>query len=165
MRIPSRLTTKRRLANESFCVMRAANGGEGSRPDYAKPTSRPSWTVFTPTYREGAPKRSDGGLAIQLKSAIGYLLSAISWALCHSLLLWCLQALFESSCEIDHLGGRRSFGRSLDFLALGFRIDHFLDLLSVGVLVFLRIELIGQALNQFERKIYLALRDFLLFRY
>src|SRR5260370_28986348 len=84
-------------------------------------------------------------------------------ALCHSLLLWCLQALFESSCEIDHLGGRRSFGRSLDFLALGFRIDHFLDLLSVGVLVFLLIELIGQSLNQLERTIYLSLRDFLLF--
>src|ERR1700746_1273673 len=102
--------------------------------------------------------------AIQLESAIDYLLSPFHPALCHSLLLWCLQALFESSCEIDHLSGRRSFGRSLDFLSLRFRIDHLLDLLGVGVLVFLRIELIGKALDQFERKIYLALSDFLIFR-
>src|SRR5258708_13135587 len=84
-------------------------------------------------------------------------------ALCHSLLFWCLQALFESSCEIDHLSGRRSFGRSLDFLALRFRIDHFFDLLGVGVLVFLRIELIGKALDQFEPNIYPPLSNFLIF--
>ena len=102
--------------------------------------------------------------AIQLKSAIGYCYRPFHGALCHSLLLWCFQALFESSREIDHLSGRRSFGRSLDFLALRFRIDHFLDLLGVGVLVFLRIELIGKTLDQFERKIYLALSDFLVFR-
>src|SRR5260221_6829104 len=122
MKIPSRLTTNRRVANESFLRHEGREWREGVGSPRSD-SNRPLIICYRPFHR----------------------------ALCHPLLLWCLQALFESSCEIDHLSGGRRFRPSLDFFALRLRIDHLLDLLGVSVLVPLLIETIAEALDRIER--------------
>src|SRR5260221_7038642 len=117
MKIPSRLTTNRRVANESFLRHEGREWREGVGSPRSD-SNRPLIIFYRPFHR----------------------------ALCHPLLLWCLQALFESSCEIDHLSGGRRFGPSPDFLALRFRVGRFLELLGVGVLVVLRVEPICKGL-------------------
>src|SRR5258708_28117547 len=120
MKIPSRLTHKRRVANESFLRHEGREWREGVGSPRSD-SNRPLIICYRPFHR----------------------------ALCHPLLLWCLQALFESSCEIDHLSGGRSFGRSLDFFSPRFPIGHFLDLLGVCVLLLLSLKPIGKAPDQF----------------
>src|SRR5260221_11394607 len=123
MKIPSRLTTNRRVANESFLRHEGREWREGVGSPRSD-SNRPLIICYRPFHR----------------------------ALCHPLLLWCLQALFESSCEIDHLSGGRRFGRSLVFFALCFGLEYFLGLLGVGVLVLFWMEAIGKALGHCERQ-------------
>src|SRR5260221_2931330 len=106
MKIPSRLTTNRRVANESFLRHEGREWREGVGSPRSD-SNRPLIICYRPFHR----------------------------ALCHPLPLWFLQALFECSCEIDHLSVGGSFFRGPHFFALRFPVStcSFLPVLGVPV--------------------------------